>query len=160
MGVLTMAQQTANGVLLNEGTEASLAAMIAGVPLAGAKLHLYKSGFSPTPGSVAADFAAQECDYTGYAAVAMTYSAIGVDSGGNPTVLSNRAFFQATDAVAPNVVGGCWVEHPVTGPPVTSTAIEFYPFSPQLNLTTPGAFIGVVIAFQIPAGPGYAIVDN
>src|SRR5262245_12981921 len=31
-----------------------------------AECHLFKFGFTPTPVNVAADFAAQECDYDGY----------------------------------------------------------------------------------------------
>lgn len=41
---------------------------LAGVTLlANSVLHLFKSGFTPTPTSLLADFTAQECDFDGYA---------------------------------------------------------------------------------------------
>src|SRR5215472_786006 len=97
-------QQQATGAYTNEGAADQLAALLASGDYAGAKLHLYKSSFSPTVDSKAADFLAEECDFTGYTAQSVTYSAVGTDETGTPTVLSNRVFFQATDAAAPNMV--------------------------------------------------------
>jgi hypothetical protein len=155
-----VAQQVAPGNLTQEGTEAALTTLLAGVPLAGAKVHLYQSTFAPTLRSVAADFIAAEANYTGYAPVALTYSGVGLDSAGNPTVLTNRAYFQATDAVTPNTIGGCWVQSDTVGPPATHTSVEWYPFPSQVPMTTALAFLGLVLGIQIPGGPGFAIADN
>jgi hypothetical protein len=155
-----MGIQTSAGSWTTEGVQDSLTTMIAGDPFAGAHLHLYQSSFNPNTASKAADFAAAEATFTGYAAAPLTYSAIGIDQAGNPTVLSGRAFFQATDAVTPNTIGGCWVQRDVVGPPAVATSVEWYPFNPPVPMSSALAFVGVVLGIQAPAGPGYAVVDN
>lgn len=154
-----MSQQIAPGNLTIEGWAQALAELIASPSLTGAKLHLYKDTFSPTPANVQADFAAAECDFTGYVAAVLTYSTLGYDSAGNPTVLSDRAFFQATDSVAPQLAGGCWVENDVTGPPAVKTTVEYYPFPTPVAFNTALEFCGVVLGIQLPGGTGYANVD-
>jgi hypothetical protein len=156
-----MAQELDTGGIPVEGASAALAAALAAATVySGAKLHLYQSSFSPTKQNVAADYLAAECNFTGYTAATLMYSSIGVDADGNPTALSNRAFFQATDAVSPNNVGGCWVQEDVTGPPATHTAIRWFPFQAPIPMNTALAFIGIVLGLQDPATPGYAIVDH
>jgi hypothetical protein len=155
-----MPQYTVNGADTVEGDVATLTTMLAGAPWAGAKLHLYQSSFAPNKGNVAADFTAAEANFTGYAPVALTYSAIGLDSNSDVASLSNRAFFQASDGVSPNTIGGCWVQLDVVGPPASHTSVEFYSFPTPLDVNSALQFIGVVVSVAQPGSPGYAIVDN
>lgn len=155
-----MPQQTVPGANTIEGVVAALTALLAGVPWTGAKLHLYLSSFAPTPANVSADFVAAEATFTGYAPAALMYSAIGMDATGNPTVLSSRSYFQATDNVHPNTIGGCWVQYDVTGPPATHTSVEYYPFTTPVPMNTALAFLGVVLGIQMPGQTGFAIADN
>lgn len=156
-----MSTQFVDGSNSNEGTALVLAALIAtGGSLNGAKLKLFQSSFSPTPASKAADFATAEADFTGYTAAPVTWSAIGVDSASNPSCLSDRVFFQATDALSPNTIGGCWLENETTGTTPVDTAVEYYVFDNPVPMLTSGAFLGVVIGMQMPGTPGYALVDN
>lgn len=155
-----MPLQRAEGLQVNEGVSAILDDLITAGMLLAAKVHLYKSSFAPNADSTYADFLAAECDYTGYASTVLTWSAIGTDTADSPTSLSNRAFFQATDAVAPNVVGGVFITFDVTGPPAEHTVVGYFPLIPTVNLTTALAFLGIVVAAQIPGTPGYVIADN
>lgn len=156
-----MATEVDVGSYTLEGAMLELSAAIGtGGGWNGAKAHLYQASFTPGAGSKAEDFAAAEADYTGYASAPLTYSAIGVDAGGNPTSLSARVFFQPTDAVAPNSIGGVWVEKDVTGPPAVETSIVFFPFAAPIPMNGPTNFIGIVIGVQEPGGPGYVIVDH
>lgn len=156
-----MATDTVLGNPTDEGSEAILAALLASTAAwSGAKVHLYQSSFAPTRKSVAADFIAAEANFTGYAPIALTYSAIGVDADGNPTAVTNRAFFQASDAVTPNSIGGAWVQEDVTGPPATHQSVRYYQFPNPIPMATASAFIAVVIGVQDPDTPGYAIVDH
>jgi len=153
-----MAIQQDLTALTQEGVFDQLSEAVAGV-LSGAKLHLFKSGFTPTFNSVAADFAAQECDFTGYAASTLTWSAPGLDSTGQPITISDRAFFQATDALAPNTVGGAWLQADVTGPPASHTALGYWVFNPTVPMTQALSSLGVVVGWQLPGNTGYALAD-
>lgn len=165
-----MPQQTVNGAFAIEGAWAGLWQLLFGVPFLGAKLHLFQSTFSPTPQSVAADFAANEANFAGYAPQTLNYSTIGYDALGNPTALTNRVFFQVTGGGAVNTIGGCWIEYEGVGsssssggiiePPETATAVEYYEFQTPIPMTTALQFLGVVIGVQAPNLPGYCIVDN
>jgi len=155
-----VAVETDNGVQTVEGIMQALTTLLAGASWSGAKLHLYKSSFAPGPSNVAADFLAAEANFTGYAPVTLTYSSIGVDANGSPVALTNRAFFQATDAVSPNTIGGCWVENDIGTTPVVKTSVEFYQFQSPIPMSLALQFIGVVVAVYQPGGPGYAVVDH
>lgn len=80
--------------------------------LAASILHLFKSGFSPTPSNVLADYTAQECDFDGYlAATIAAWNApiLAPDTGymiGSPLV--QFAWEHDTDDVG-NDVGGCYL---------------------------------------------------
>jgi hypothetical protein len=78
--------------------------------LAAAKVRLFKSSFVPTPDSDVAAFIAAEANFAGYAAGLPTYSAVGIDATGNYVFVTSRLFYQATDAVTPNDIGGFWLE--------------------------------------------------
>lgn len=122
-----MADQVADAA---DTLAAELAALTARlVTLAGAELHLYQSTFVPDENSLLADFTAAEADYTGYASVVLTYSAIALDEDGGYVAVTNRAFFQATDAVSPNTIGGAWVETAGAG------LIEYFPFAVPVPMT-------------------------
>lgn len=107
--------------------------------LALSPLHLYKDGFGPTPENVEADFAAQECDFTGYATVALSWSVVGVNSAGVPEIVSTRAFFQFTPATTPNTVGGCWVQK------VGAEVAYYVPFTAPIPLALDGQMIAVTL---------------
>jgi hypothetical protein len=155
-----MAQETDFGTWTTEGANNALTTLLAGVPFSGGKLRLYKSTFAPTRSNVLADFVAQEAGFTGYAAVVPTYSAIGIDANGNPVALSSRVFFQATDAVTPQTMGGAWMSDDVVGPPAVHTSVLFFPFAAPIPMTTALAFIGVVVGLQLTGTNPFAIVDH
>jgi len=109
-----MAEQEAAGVQPVTGKVDQLGAIKTLVT--GAKLHLFKSSFTPTPDSTEADFVAAECAFTGYVAVVITWSAVGLGVDDVARMVGSRSFFQATDAVSPDTVGGFWIESSA-GPP-------------------------------------------
>jgi hypothetical protein len=153
-----MPQQLPVGLQTQEGGVEALKELLAASFGTAAKLKLYKSGFAPTHESVQADFAAQECDFTGYAEVPLTFDAVAVGGDGNPALLSNAAFFQNTTNVVGNVVGGAWLEVEIG--PGQDKVVNYYPFNPQIDMNSPLAFIDVVVAIQAPDLSGYATVSN
>lgn len=75
-------------------------------------LKLFKTGFVPTPDTVAADLDAVECDYDDYAPITITawlppVSAVG---GGSQITAPTSQFSISVDQVVPNTVGGYWIE--------------------------------------------------
>lgn len=92
----------------DSGDDAVVADLLA--LLAASKVRLFKDGLAPGPHNVRADFVAAEATFTGYAAAVPTYSALAVDAAGNAVGVSSRMFFQATDAVNPNLIAGAWQE--------------------------------------------------
>jgi len=154
-----MAVEQDLGTMVTEGAEAQLTAAIGAAPLSGAKLHLYKADFAPSKSSKAADLAAHEADFVGYAPAPVTYGPVGVDANGDPCSLSTRMLFQATDDTAPNLVGGCWLQGDTVGPPATHTAVAFYPFAVPVSFNEALQQIGVVLAVYTPQGIGYAVLD-
>jgi len=112
--------------------------------LALANLKLFKSDFTPTRDSVVGDFAAAEADFTGYAAVALSWSAVGIGADLRPTIISTRAFFQATDAVTPNEIGGAWLET------AAGALYEYWVFITPISLSDALAYIGAVVTGQYP----------
>jgi len=154
-----MPQQVANGVETTEGAALMLGELLAGAAWDGAKMHLFQSSFAPTPASNAAAFAEAEADFTGYAPAALTYSGQGIDASGTPTAITDRVFFQATDGVTPNTIGGCWIEYDSMATPPVDTSLEYYIFPTPVPMVSAGAFCGVVVGVQLPQSDGYAIVD-
>src|ERR1051326_5548788 len=76
-----MSQDVAGTTTVEGGVEALTEVLAAAIGTA-TKLHLFKQGFSPAPTSVEADFEAQECDFSGYAAASLTFGAVGIDNQG------------------------------------------------------------------------------
>lgn len=79
--------------------------------LANSVLHLFKSGFTPSPTSILADFTAQECDYDGYAALTMAAWSDPVLAGSGYIIYSPTQTFpwaHVADDVG-NQVGGAYV---------------------------------------------------
>lgn len=122
--------------------------------LAAGVVKLFQASFDPDENSVVADFAAAEADFTGYAAVTLgTWSTIGVSAEGEVVALATRAFFQATDAVAPNVIGGYWLET------AGGDMDHFVRFDPPVLLTTALSFLAVTISITTP-GVGGADIES
>lgn len=121
-------------------------------------IKAFQTGWAPTPLSVAADFDAHECDFTGYASQTVggagrLWSAIFIDAEGRVVFASPNSIFQATDAVAPNQVGGYWIEN--TAGDVRKYAL----FTPPIPLISAlAAFILTI--YEQGDGPGYSDVDN
>jgi hypothetical protein len=112
--------------------------------LALAPLKLFKSSFTPGPASVVADFDAAEADFTGYAAVALSWSAVGIDSDGQPGIISTRAFFQATADTADNEIGGAWMET------AGGDLYEYWVFDQPVEMGTDLSFLSAVITARYP----------
>lgn len=142
-----MAEQEIAGQYLLEGEIAVVNGMVAtpGV-FFGAHVNLFKDSFNPTPESVLADFVAAVCDFGGYAAVAQTWSPAGLSTTGGARSVSNRAFFQATDAVTPNTAGGFFISSPA----MPTLALAWGQFPGGIPLDSALAFV----ALTITVGPG------
>ena len=155
-----MALIQVNALQTVEGGIEALTELLAGAIGTAGKMHLYQSSFSPTPSSVEADFTAAEATFTGYAAATVSWGAIGLDSVGLPTTISDRALFQATDAVTPNVIGGVWYEcQTAAGPPAVHKSINYFAFPNPISMATALATIGVVLNMVSPGIVATAAVD-
>lgn len=81
--------------------------------LASAEIKLFKSGtITLSRETVLADLAAEEADYTGYAAEVITaFSAPYVEASGGATIYSGlAAFAAAAPYTVANSIGGWWIE--------------------------------------------------
>jgi len=151
----------AQGNSTREGMVEILTELLADLVGTDSSLHLYKAGFSPDAGSVEADFEAQEADFGGYAPVAITWSAVGVDSAGLATVRGGSAVFTATDSVTPNSIGGAWCEvETAPGPPAVNKSLIYFPFAQPIPMNDALAQMAVEPVVQAPAIGGYAVVDS
>lgn len=118
---------------------------------------LYKAGWAPDADSVAADFDAHEADFTGYASTTnggagRLWSGPAIDQAGNVGIVSPSNYFQATDAVAPNMIGGMWIE---------KTAGDVYrriPFPEPVDMTAALRFLDATF-FESPHDDSYVVVD-
>jgi hypothetical protein len=92
---------------------ALLEATAAQARLANSTLHQFQQGWNPTPSSLAADFAAHEADYDGYAAITLTAWAAPVLAPGSGWMTfgpqSTFRWVFDTDAVG-NAIAGYWVQ--------------------------------------------------
>ena len=122
-----------------EGDVATMTALR--TTLANARLRLFKAGFAPNYDTTLANLAANECDYTGYAALTLTWSAVGIGGDGLPQIISNRSFFQATDAVTPNTVGGWFLDTGGMGP----VGLGYGVMDPTVPMTVALAFLAMVV---------------
>ena len=114
--------------------------------LTGGTLHLFKESFSPNVNSTLADFIAAEADYTGYAAVVLTWGANALDADGGYVSQSSRAFFQCTTDTADNVIGGAWLQ--IEGTP--DVLWEYFTFPIAVNLSTALTYLAAVIGLREP----------
>jgi hypothetical protein len=137
-----MAEQHVAVVETNEADLAALTALRTGLALA--VLKLFKSSFVPTPESVDTDFDAAEADYTGYASVAQTWSAIGVDAVGDYVSMSTRSFFQATADTVDNEIGGGWLET------AGGDVVFYFVLTTPVQMGTALNFMGVVFRLVNP----------
>lgn len=137
-----------------------LTEMLAGLIGTAAKLHLYKDSFVPTPASLEADFEGGEADFTGYAPVALTYGAVGLNAAGQAVAYANRALFIASDAVAPNTIGGAWTSILISSGPDVLRSVQWFPFQAPINMTTALAQLAIVHAVTMPPGTGFITVDR
>lgn len=134
----------------NEAAKNKLATLL--TALVGAKLKLYQSSFAPVQNSPLSAFAAAEADFAGYAAATLTWSAMGVQGDGTPSAVSSRAFFQATDAVTPNQIGGAWLE--LAGGEIWG----YFPFNDPADLQTALSWVALTVTATEP-GSSYAFVE-
>lgn len=92
-------------------TGAKVEAAAAKTRLANAVLHLFKSGFVPTPTSTLADFLAQEADYDGYAALTIATWADPVLAGAAYGIYAPTQTFRWSHVSADvgNQIGGAFL---------------------------------------------------
>jgi hypothetical protein len=112
--------------------------------LLAAKMKLYQSTFNPDPTNVVADFVAAEATFTGYAAVTIVWNAVGVDQDGGYSAIGSNCFFQATDAVTPNTIGGCWIEDSA------GALKEFIPFGTPVPMSAALDALSVIPILRQP----------
>lgn len=113
--------------------------------LANAIVHLFKSGFHPTPANVLADFNAQECDFDGYVAVTIAAWGDVVLASGNAGyailgVLCEYLWVLNVDAIQ-NTVGGWYIE---TAGGVLRNYFEFAEGVPMQGPDQSTSFVPVV----------------
>lgn len=140
------------------GTVIDMATLKAEFIANGYVVKLFKNGFAPTPLSVAADFNANECDFNGYASKSIGGAGelfVGpMLNAQNQVVLATPSMtWIATDDLAPNSVGGFWVEN-------TAHDIRRYGTYPQpVDMSLALDFLDMQI-FESVATQGYVDVDN
>lgn len=122
--------------------------------LATGKIRLFKAPFVPNPTTTQAEFVAQECGFGGYAAVVLgAWNAVGIDQSGQAQCGSSDAFFQATDAVTPENVGGAWLETATAG------LYEYCVFPVPIPMVAALQFIAMNWHLRQP-GPGFVDVES
>lgn len=110
----------------------------------GGDMALYQSSFEPDPTSVVGDFEAAEADFTGYARVTLAMEAIAPDSDGGYVSISNSGFFQATDGVAPNTIGGIFFET------AAGAILSYYPFPVPIGITGALQYLQAILYLREP----------
>lgn len=149
------------GIETREGAVEQLTELQAAVSGTAATLHLYKSSFSPSPTNVEADFIAEECTFSGYAAAPITFGAVGLDSAGNAAAFATRIEFQNTTNVIGDSVGGAWMSvQSAPGPPVVNKSVRYYPFPLPIPMSAALAVLGAIVVVNAPNLNGKIIVDN
>lgn len=148
------------GVQTREGSLELLRELKAAIIGTAGSLHLYKSTFAPTPQSVEADFEAAEADFTGYAAAALVFGTPRVLAGGTVACLSGNNVFTATDAAAPNTIGGAWLHTEQVGPPAVDAAVDFFAFPVPVPMLTALATLGLKVVLTTPDTASYVIKET
>lgn len=118
------------------------------VEMANCVMHLFKQGFTPTPTNTLADFAANECDYDGYAPQTIADWADPVLAGVGYVIYAPTQTFRwahVADDVG-NMVGGFYL--------VTSGGElkDYTTFDPAQALTGPGMAVIKTPVEAFPAG--------
>jgi len=122
--------------------------------LINSKIKLFKMALVPSPITPVADFNTNEADFAGYAAVTVAaFSAVAIDADERAVIVSPRAFFQATDGVTPNSIGGAWLET------AAGVLIEYVTFPQPLQMSAALAYIAATWFFRQP-GAGNVMVEN
>lgn len=154
-----MATQITPGAQSQGGGIEVLTELTGGAFGTGSTIGLYKSSFVPNRLSSYADFDAAKADFTGYAPVDVTWDAPGVDGNGKATTQSQDAFFQATDDVTPNTIGGVYLyTETAAGPPAVRVIQNYYQFLTPVSLSVALAFMTVKLIVQQPDLSGIAVV--
>lgn len=148
-------------VALSHATEGDIADatdLIAAAVADGYEVHLFQSGFSPTEATTAAEFAAAEADFTGYASKSI--GGVGFLFVGPMTDSDDKVVFAtpgmnwiATDAVTPNLIGGLWVEN------TAGDVRRYVQFPSPMPMNEALQFLNVTI-YESPGNPGYVVVEN
>jgi hypothetical protein len=119
----------------------------------GCMMKLYNPSIAPTPQVVAADLAAAECAFTGYAPVALTAGPVVAEAGGGFVCNFSNAVFYTTTAATPDSAAGCWVEDS------TGKILGVFPFSTPVPFSTPLAQADILLQVR-EAGPDSVLVST
>ena len=154
-----MPNQTPPGSLATEGTFAQLMELISSSGgLGSSNIHLYQSNFTPQQKNIYADYTAVEANYAGYSAQPLTWSGVAIDADGDPLAVSDRAFFQPS-STRRRIRSVERLSRTLASPVGSVVVLDFFQFGNPVSLSTPYAFVGVIIAGSQPNGGGYALVD-
>lgn len=111
-------------------------------------VHLYQSGFSPTPENVLADFAAHECTYDGYSSQTVASWIAPVLAGVGYIIYAPTLTFRWTHVAADvgNTVAGMYI--------VSSGGelLDYTVFDPNVNMSGPGQAVIKTPTALYPAG--------
>lgn len=113
--------------------------------LQGRTLHLFKDTFNPGIGNVLADFSAAECDYTGYSAVALTFTASYIPPTNIPQCQSQLANFVPTGTAVANNVGGGWIDD-------GTNVLLAFKLTSSVGLNGPTSELALVVLDSYPPG--------
>lgn len=152
--------ETVPGMVTADALLAEAAAVLAATIGTASTMRLYKAGEPVGPTASYADFVAAECDFSGYASVALTFTGPFLDAGGNAVLPSNDAVFSCDDTVTFNTVGGIWVEENEGGSPAVHKVVGVYPFNVPVNINNVGAFIASTLFLKFPGLAGECVVES
>lgn len=110
---------------------ADLTAKILLADYVGAKLHLYSNDFTPSVDTILADFT--ECIYTGYAAIAVTWSAPFYDQNNIPVSSIGELLFVQTGIVATDNCFGVFLTNAAGAKLLWSARLDAPPFNFNRN---------------------------
>lgn len=143
--------QNISGVQSNEGRVASLTELLAAAIGTDSTLRLYQASFNPIPSNVRADFLAAQCDFSGYAGVALTFGTPGMDADGNAVAFADEATFAVADpATVGNDVGGAWIDTEVSTGPSVLKAVTYFQFPTPIPMSVALRTLSAVVAMKAP----------
>lgn len=111
--------------------------------LAASEIRLFQAGLVTIgPGVTLAELDAAECDFTGYAAAAITnWNAAGLNPAGGASISANTQFATASPYTVGNVVGGYYVVADPGGTPAL-VLVQEYP-NPGIPMEVAGQILPV-----------------